>query len=257
MKYKNFQKKLEEKLERQFGIGEADVEYEPFSQDFIEVDRILDVRNNRDETLDDNDSNESEKEDCDNNSDEDDNDCEYEYENESSCEKDKNEFNSSECEDSKFSKKLIKKHVIIIEKKTKKNKKKIRGKPKNFFKHRELSLSLSPNSSSLKLQYLVKWRSLPYDQSTWEDEEIVLELDKEKVEDFRKRQKIPPIIINSHSSISSSLLSGKITKTTYTTSPPFKDGRELRKYQLEGLNWLLFNWSQGRNSILADEMGLG
>jgi SNF2 family DNA or RNA helicase len=86
-----------------------------------------------------------------------------------------------------------------------------------------------------------------------------LELDKEKVEDFRKRQKIPPIVINSRSSTSSSisLLSKKITKTTYTISPPFKDGRELRKYQLEGLNWLLFNWSRGRNSILADEMGLG
>ena len=31
----------------------------------------------------------------------------------------------------------------------------------------------------------------------------------------------------------------------------------LRSYQLEGVNWLLFNWFQRRSSILADEMGLG
>jgi SNF2 family DNA or RNA helicase len=37
----------------------------------------------------------------------------------------------------------------------------------------------------------------------------------------------------------------------------FKDGNRLRAYQLEGLNWLVFNWYQRRNSILADEMGLG
>ena len=32
---------------------------------------------------------------------------------------------------------------------------------------------------------------------------------------------------------------------------------KLRDYQLEGVNWLVFNWHNGRNSILADEMGLG
>lgn len=36
-----------------------------------------------------------------------------------------------------------------------------------------------------------------------------------------------------------------------------QDGRKLRDYQLEGLNWLVFNWYQRRNCILADEMGLG
>jgi len=40
-------------------------------------------------------------------------------------------------------------------------------------------------------------------------------------------------------------------------SPSYKNGNVLRAYQLEGLNWLAFNWHQGRNSILADEMGLG
>ena len=34
-------------------------------------------------------------------------------------------------------------------------------------------------------------------------------------------------------------------------------GLQLRDYQWEGVRWMLFNWSQKRNSILADEMGLG
>ena len=34
-------------------------------------------------------------------------------------------------------------------------------------------------------------------------------------------------------------------------------GNQLRSYQIEGINWLLWNWINRRNSILADEMGLG
>ena len=41
------------------------------------------------------------------------------------------------------------------------------------------------------------------------------------------------------------------------TCPNLPMGLELRDYQWEGVRWMLFNWSQKRNSILADEMGLG
>ena len=34
-------------------------------------------------------------------------------------------------------------------------------------------------------------------------------------------------------------------------------GLRLRDYQLEGVNWLLWNWWHKRSCILADEMGLG
>ncbi|KAI9805647.1 MAG: hypothetical protein M1833_005139 [Piccolia ochrophora] len=34
-------------------------------------------------------------------------------------------------------------------------------------------------------------------------------------------------------------------------------GGELMKYQMDGLNWLLYQWHQSHNAILADEMGLG
>jgi SNF2 family DNA or RNA helicase len=40
-------------------------------------------------------------------------------------------------------------------------------------------------------------------------------------------------------------------------SPVYRNGNELRTYQLEGLNWLAYCWHQGHGAILADEMGLG
>lgn len=39
--------------------------------------------------------------------------------------------------------------------------------------------------------------------------------------------------------------------------PPNMTGGELMTYQLEGLNWLLYQWFKNQNAILADEMGLG
>ena len=40
-------------------------------------------------------------------------------------------------------------------------------------------------------------------------------------------------------------------------SVEYQEGNKLRSYQLEGVNWLLFNWYTRQNCILADEMGLG
>jgi superfamily II DNA or RNA helicase len=39
--------------------------------------------------------------------------------------------------------------------------------------------------------------------------------------------------------------------------PSNLEGGKLMKYQLDGLNWLYYQWFQGKNGILADEMGLG
>ena len=40
-------------------------------------------------------------------------------------------------------------------------------------------------------------------------------------------------------------------------TPVFKNNNELRDYQLEGINWLLYCYYKQTNCILADEMGLG
>uniref|UniRef100_A0A6I8Q0K5 Chromodomain-helicase-DNA-binding protein 8 n=1 Tax=Xenopus tropicalis TaxID=8364 RepID=A0A6I8Q0K5_XENTR len=95
--------------------------------------------------------------------------------------------------------------------------------------------------------YLVKWCSLPYEDSTWE---LKQDLDQAKIEEFEKLQSREP-------------------ETERVERPPaddwkksessreYKNNNSLREYQLEGVNWLLFNWYNKRNCILADEMGLG
>jgi chromodomain-helicase-DNA-binding protein 4 len=42
-----------------------------------------------------------------------------------------------------------------------------------------------------------------------------------------------------------------------TVQPENLTGGDLMKYQLEGLNWMYYQWHSQRNGILADEMGLG
>jgi SNF2 family DNA or RNA helicase len=44
---------------------------------------------------------------------------------------------------------------------------------------------------------------------------------------------------------------------TPTATPEPPPGLRLRDYQLEGVNWLSWNWWNRRSCILADEMGLG
>uniref|UniRef100_A0A452H4C1 Uncharacterized protein n=1 Tax=Gopherus agassizii TaxID=38772 RepID=A0A452H4C1_9SAUR len=94
--------------------------------------------------------------------------------------------------------------------------------------------------------YLVKWCSLPYEESTWELEEDV---DPGKIKEFESLL-IPPEI--KHVERPASEFWQKLEK-----SRDYKNSNQLREYQLEGMNWLLFNWYNRKNCILADEMGLG
>lgn len=41
------------------------------------------------------------------------------------------------------------------------------------------------------------------------------------------------------------------------SQPSYLSGGQLRDYQLDGLNWMVYSWSCAHNCILADEMGLG
>ncbi|KAM9510012.1 chromodomain-helicase-DNA-binding protein 9-like isoform 1-T10 [Guaruba guarouba] len=111
----------------------------------------------------------------------------------------------------------------------------------------EVSLCEDKDTGEPVIYYLVKWCSLPYEDSTWELKEDV---DQAKIEEFeqlqasrpdsRRLDRPPP---NSWKKIEQ--------------SREYKNGNQLREYQLEGLNWLLFNWYNRQNCILADEMGLG
>uniref|UniRef100_A0A671XZ82 Chromodomain helicase DNA binding protein 8 n=1 Tax=Sparus aurata TaxID=8175 RepID=A0A671XZ82_SPAAU len=111
----------------------------------------------------------------------------------------------------------------------------------------DVSHSVDKDNGEPVIYYLVKWCSLPYEDATWELKEDV---DEGKVEEFSKIQDRQP----------------RLKRTTRPSANSwkkleefreYKNGNTLREYQLEGVNWLLFNWYNRQNCILADEMGLG
>lgn len=95
--------------------------------------------------------------------------------------------------------------------------------------------------------FLVKWCGLAYDECTWE---LEADVDQVKIECFRKFSKRKP-----YKRLSDRPPISQWRKLEHPQR--FKNGCELREYQVEGVSWLLFNWYQKRNCILADEMGLG
>ncbi len=98
------------------------------------------------------------------------------------------------------------------------------------------------------MHYLVKWRSLPYEDCTWE---LEADVDPLKIRDFY-RWRNPP---EEDTIFKRRPRKGEWRK--WDESPVYKNGNTLRDYQLEGVNWLRFSWYNGRNCLLADEMGLG
>ncbi|DAZ94104.1 TPA: hypothetical protein N0F65_007938 [Lagenidium giganteum] len=102
------------------------------------------------------------------------------------------------------------------------------------------------------MRYLVKWRVLPYSEATWER---ACDLkDDSAIEKYTKALVVPPKETWEPPPRPTIREYRKLEE-----SPAFgEDGSlRLREYQLEGLNWLLWNWYNERPSVLADEMGLG
>ncbi|EAY05467.1 Type III restriction enzyme, res subunit family protein [Trichomonas vaginalis G3] len=100
-------------------------------------------------------------------------------------------------------------------------------------------------------KYLVLWKGLNYNDCTWEDEIQ----DNEAIADFERRNDIsqykePRIALIQRPELF------QLFGENYPL-PPFPTRRELRDYQIDGINWLRRNWYNHRNCILADEMGLG
>ncbi|KAM4551021.1 chromodomain-helicase-DNA-binding protein 8 isoform 2-T2 [Odontesthes bonariensis] len=111
----------------------------------------------------------------------------------------------------------------------------------------DVSHSVDKDNGEPVIYYLVKWCSLPYEDATWELKEDV---DQGKVEEFSKIQNRQPRLKRTTRPQANSW--NKLEETR-----EYKNGNTLREYQLEGVNWLLFNWYNRQNCILADEMGLG
>ncbi|XP_076826761.1 chromodomain-helicase-DNA-binding protein 4 isoform X4 [Brachyhypopomus gauderio] len=132
--------------------------------------------------------------------------------------------------------------------------------------HRILNHSVDKKNN---VHYLIKWRDLPYDQSTWESEDMEIpDYETYKQHYWNHRE----LMIGDEGRPGKKLKKVKMRKIEkppvnpvvdptikFDRQPDYLDctGGTLHPYQLEGLNWLRFSWAQGTDTILADEMGLG
>ncbi|KAF9954579.1 hypothetical protein BGZ72_004467 [Mortierella alpina] len=108
----------------------------------------------------------------------------------------------------------------------------------------------------------VKWKSLDYDQATWDEPD---EPDSPNYASFKQAFKdwvsarkieIPARAKKGRSGLQPRPLN-QLPFEELKEQPSYVTGGTLKDYQMDGLNWLRYNHWKNVNSILADEMGLG
>lgn len=156
----------------------------------------------------------------------------------------------------------------------------------SFLTDKDIIISIEHPHETL---YCVKWKHLSYSDTTWEKKSDI-EGFAEEIKDFirfnksldRNTRKLYTIKYDAHKRldelISNKKKFAKINSAIVTEykkklfkykeyrrlfqynpeKPPiYKEGRRLRSYQLESVNWMINSWTKRTNVILADEMGLG
>ena len=105
------------------------------------------------------------------------------------------------------------------------------------------------------MEYFCKWLGLNYDHCTWELQKDVNPIAKEQIAAYRTREAEAKFPYKS----ASYSKGGRPQFQRMYKDPEYiaATGGELKDFQLTGLNWLAYLWSNGDNGILADEMGLG
>jgi hypothetical protein len=112
-------------------------------------------------------------------------------------------------------------------------------------------------------EVLVKFQGLGYDDAVWEEppkpddedrwSDFVAAYNEYVVGQYFKN--LPTATMKERVDDFRSLHFAK--KVELKKQPSALTGGEMMPYQMEGLNWLLYNFHQKKNVILADEMGLG
>ena len=104
-------------------------------------------------------------------------------------------------------------------------------------------------------EYFVKWKNLPYSESTWEPEDIVKKYFLPEYEYFKsiKKAKCDP------RDYKTAMKGIRKRFQPMKEQPDFigDDDHRLRDYQLDGISFLINAWCKDNSVILADEMGLG
>ncbi|XP_063900988.1 uncharacterized protein LOC135120586 [Zophobas morio] len=125
-------------------------------------------------------------------------------------------------------------------------------------------------SKKVRKLYYVKWTNMEYAESTWEylssggrAGSFYNAYLKDSEVDFAGVARLEEQLVVLYKAFLSHMA---VQDTPACRTPKFKEineqpaflaGGQLHSYQLDGLNWLLYNMTHRINCILADEMGLG
>ncbi|CAK4032372.1 related to transcriptional regulator CHD1 [Lecanosticta acicola] len=101
-------------------------------------------------------------------------------------------------------------------------------------------------------EYLVKWKGLYYESSTWEPASLVSQEAQVEIDRYLDRSAKLPVSDKTESNLST-----RSAYKPFRSQPSYIKGGELREFQIHGVNFLAHHWCKGNNVILADEMGLG
>ncbi|CAO1621065.1 unnamed protein product [Parajaminaea phylloscopi] len=103
------------------------------------------------------------------------------------------------------------------------------------------------------LAYLCKWKGLSYAECTWEADDEIRKIGKNAIDGYiaRASSGMQPARSQNYGA-------NRPKYVRMSEQPAYlSDGGQLKEFQLTGLNWLAYLWSQSESGILADEMGLG
>ncbi|KAG8683379.1 hypothetical protein FRC09_016115, partial [Ceratobasidium sp. 395] len=104
--------------------------------------------------------------------------------------------------------------------------------------------------------YFIKWKGgLTYEHCTWENHTDIVRIAQAEIEAFEEREASGLFPYRSQPYPKER----RPKPVVFREDPDYIKclGVELKDFQLTGLNWLAYIWSNGINGILADEMGLG
>ncbi|KAF2234861.1 hypothetical protein EV356DRAFT_137734 [Viridothelium virens] len=101
-------------------------------------------------------------------------------------------------------------------------------------------------------EYCILWKGCEYKDTTWEPASLVSKLAQEEIDRFLDRTSHIPV-----SNLDELRPRKRSEYKGFHEQPDYIQHGRLRHFQLEGVNFLAYNWCRNENVILADEMGLG
>ncbi|KAI5297417.1 Type I HSP40 co-chaperone, partial [Ascosphaera pollenicola] len=101
--------------------------------------------------------------------------------------------------------------------------------------HRKVERVIGSRKVDGHTEYYVKWKRLNYDCCTWEDSTLVSNIAQNEIDRYLDRCSHPPVSIRANRPLKFQKVEG---------TPPYLKNGELKEFQVFGLNFMAYNWTQ-------------